>query len=328
MPDVLILHTGGTLGMSGDPPTPAAFETALTEAVPELEELADLETRIVYNLDSSDIGPTHWSRLSREIYEARHQFDGFVIVHGTDTMAYSASALSFSLLDLDRPVIFTGAQRPLSAHRTDARRNLVDAVELATKDIEGVGICFDGLLLRGVQTTKSNVRHYRAFDSPGVEPLAQLGVDVAIEEQPRGSTGECRFRPDFDDSVLTLRVVPGMKPELVTRLVDDQLRGLVLAAYGLGTVPTRGPDVAGAVEQLVEAGVDVLAVTQSAGPVDLSRYENSRALREAGAIAGGEMTIEAGVTKMMHALANVPDRDERRGYLLNNIAGERSGQAD
>lgn len=326
MPKVLILHTGGTLGMSGDPPTPDAFATALTEAVPELEELADLETRIVYNLDSSDIGPAHWSRLSREIYEARKDFDGFVIVHGTDTMAYSASALSFSLLDLDRPVILTGAQRPLSAHRTDARRNLVDAVELATRDIQGVGVCFDGLLLRGVRTTKSNVRHYRAFDSPGTEPLGRLGVDVAIDEMPRKSEGPCRFRPDFDDSVLTLRVVPGMRSELMTRLADDQLGAVVLAAYGLGTVPTKGPDVAAAVEELVEAGVDVLAVTQSAGPVDLSRYENSRALRDAGAIAGGEMTIEAGVAKMMHALANFADRDERRDYLLTDIAGERSLQ--
>lgn len=326
MPKVLILHTGGTLGMAGEPLQPDAYATALTEAVPELMELAELETRILFDLDSSDVGPEQWTTMAHEIYEARHDYDGVVIVHGTDTMAYTASALSFALLNVARPVILTGAQRPLSAHRTDARRNLVDAVELATRGIEGVGICFDGLLLRGVRATKRNVHDYRAFDSPGVSPLARMGVDVAIDEMPRQSRGRCLFRPDFDPSVLVLRVAPGMQPELITGLAEKsaRFRGLVLAVYGLGTVPSKDPDIPAAVAEVVDAGIDVVAVTQSAGKIDLDKYENSRALRDAGAIDGGEMTIEAGVTKLMHALANIPDRDRRRAYLLENIAGERN----
>lgn len=326
MPRVLILHTGGTLGMKGEPLKPDAFSQALTESVPALEQLADLEVRIVFNLDSSDIGPGHWTQLADEIDGARREFDGFVVVHGTDTMAYTASALSYALLNLTQPVILTGAQRPLSAHRTDARRNLTDAVELATRDIAGVGICFDGLLLRGVRTTKRDVHDYRAFESPGVGPLARLGVDVAIEDVPGQPGGDYRFRPGFDSEVLVVQVTPGMKPELVSDLLkaESELRGLVLAAYGLGTVPTRGPDVPRMVRTAVDEGIDVLAVTQSSGKVELSRYENSRALRDAGAIAGGAMTIEAAVTKMMHGLANFDRRDARRDYLLSNIAGERS----
>ncbi len=327
MPKVLILHTGGTLGMRGEPLQPDAFSTALTEAVPEILGLAELEVRIVFNLDSSDIGPAHWAKLAAEIDAARDEFDGFVIVHGTDTMAYTACALSYALLNLDRPVILTGAQRPLASLRTDARRNLVDAVEVATRDLDEVAICFDGLLLRGVHATKSNVHDYRAFESPGMAPLARLGVDVSIRETEAVSVGGYVCRPEFESSVLVVHVVPGMRPQLFSRLLDDStdLRGLVLGAYGLGTVPAAGPDVPQMVRRAVDKGIDVLVVTQSAGKIDLSQYENSRALKEAGAISGGEMTMEAAVTKMMHALANFPDRRNRRAYLLSNIVGERGG---
>ena len=163
MARVLLLHTGGTLGMTGSPLKPDAYNSAITDAVPEISELADVDTDIVFNLDSSDIGPEHWAELASRIADARDTYDGFVIVHGTDTMAYTASALAFTLRGLDRPVILTGAQRPLSALRTDARRNLADAVDVATRDIPEVCICFDGLLFRGCRTTKSSSRDYRAF---------------------------------------------------------------------------------------------------------------------------------------------------------------------
>ncbi len=326
MPRVLILHTGGTLGMSGEPLRPDAFSTALTEAVPEIAKLAQLEVRIVFNLDSSDVGPRHWKRLACEIDEARQDFDGFVIVHGTDTMAYTASALSFALLHLGKPVILTGAQRPLGALRTDAKRNLVDAVELATRGGEGVGICFDGLLLRGAHATKSNVHDYRAFDSPNAPPWARLGVDVVFEDRQPRQGGSYTFRPDFDASVMVIHVSPGMPADYFrdTFKSEGGIRGLVLAAYGLGTVPTASPDVAAMVGEAVEAGIDVLVVTQSAGNIDLDKYENSRALRDVGAISGGEMTLEAAVTKLMHGLANFGDRQSRRTYLLSNLAGERT----
>lgn len=324
MKRVLILHTGGTLGMTGEPLEPDVYAQALTEAVPELTKLAEIETRIVFNLDSSDVGPQHWTTLTAEIASSYDDFDGFVIVHGTDTMSYTASALAYTLVGLAKPVVLTGAQRPLSALRTDARRNLADAVELATRDIPEVGICFDGLFLRGCCSTKNNVRDYRAFDSPGVSPLARLGVDIDVGEHVREPAG--KFLPDarFDDHVIAVHLTPGFQPRLLDVALDaeDHPHGVVLAAFGAGTVPAGDHSLAPVVEKAIDLGVEVLVITQSFGLVDLSLYQNSRQLAEAGAVSGGRMTIEAAVPKLMHSLALYDEPEARRAYLLRNVAGE------
>jgi L-asparaginase len=324
MKRVLLIHTGGTLGMSGEPLEPNAYSQALTDAVPELNKLAEVDTRIVYNLDSSDIGPEHWASLADLIAGAYESYDGFVVVHGTDTMAYTASALAFCLEGLHKPVILTGAQRPLGALRTDARRNLADAVELATCAIPEVGICFDGLLLRGCCSTKSNARDYRAFDSPGVAPLARLGVDIDRGEHVREADGTFGADPRFDDHVISVHVTPGFQPRLLEVILeaDDHPHGIVLAAFGAGTVPTEKRSLAPVVERAMDRGIEVLVITQAYGAVDLSLYHNSRQLAEAGAISGGRMNVEAAVPKLMHALALYADRDARRAYLERDVAGE------
>ncbi|MGM0556297.1 MAG: asparaginase [Myxococcota bacterium] len=324
MARVLLLHTGGTLGMTGSPLKPDAYNSALTRAVPEITKLADVQTDIVFNLDSSDIGPSHWRELAERIAAARDDYDGFVIVHGTDTMAYTASALAFALRGLDRPVILTGAQRPLAALRTDARRNLADAVDVATRDIPEVCICFDGLLFRGCRTTKSSSRDYRAFHSPGVEPLARLGVDVDRGAHIIEPRGEFSVDPRFDPDVAVLHVTPGFNPVIFEALLSSEHRphGVVLAAFGSGTVPTKHRAIAPVVERAVDAGTEVLVVTQSYGRVDLELYDNSRHLADAGATSGGSMLVEAAVPKLMHAIAVYSDRDERRSYLARNVVGE------
>lgn len=309
--------------MSGTPLEPGAYASHLERQVPELGQLAEIETHIVCNLDSSDIRPEHWSAIAETIGERRSEFDGFVIIHGTDSMAYTASALSFAFDGLDRPVVMTGAQRPLAELRSDARRNLIDAVEVATRDIPEVAICFDGLLFRGCRTTKSNVHDYRAFDSPGVEPLARLGVDVAVGEHVRRPSEKFQSHPVFDSAVAVLRTWPGMNPKIVDHVAGAGIRGLVLAAYGVGTVPTEKQPLAPAIARAVERGVDVLVVTQSAGTVDLQMYKNSLPLADAGAIPGGKMRIEAATAKLMHALARFDDADARRDYLLRDVSGER-----
>jgi len=324
MSRVLLVHTGGTLGMTGTPLEPGAYADAIAERLPELTQLAELETRIPFNLDSSDVGPTHWTELVELIAGARDDYDGFVIVHGTDTMAYTAGALSFALRGLDCPVVLTGAQRPLAALRTDARRNLADAVELATCEVPEVAICFDGLLLRGSRATKANVRDYRAFESPGCEPLARLGVDIEFGDHIRHPDRTFTVEPKFDSRVHVVHAHPGLEPSLLEAMLegDDVPRGLVLAAFGVGTVPTEQRPLAPVVAEAVDRGLDVLVVTQSSGKIDLDLYENSIALREAGAISGGEMGIEAAVTKLMHALATHDSRDDRRDYLRTDVAGE------
>lgn len=324
MSRVLIIHTGGTLGMTGTPLEPGAYANALTERLPELPKIAEIDTQIPFNYDSSDLGPVHWNEIAEIIAAERRDYDGFVVVHGTDTMAYTASALAFALRGLDRPVILTGAQRPLASLRTDARRNLADSVELATCDVPEVAVCFDGLLLRGCRTTKTNVRDYRAFQSPGCEPLARLGVDIEFADHIRRTGDEFRCESEFDSRVFVAYVHPGLEPVHLEAVLDgrDSPHGIVLAAYGVGTVPTEMRPLAPVVRRAVDDGVEVVVVTQSSGKVDLGLYENSLALRDAGAVPGGEMRVEAAVTKMMHALAKY-DTPERRGeYLTTNIAGE------
>jgi L-asparaginase len=323
---VLLLSMGGTLGMQGSPLSPGELLERLDERVPELGHLAELETRILHNLDSSDIGPEEWAQLAQEIARGRERADGVVVLHGTDTMAFTASALSFVLHDLDRPVVLTGAQRPLVAHRTDARRNLVDAVELATCDIPEVGICFDGLLLRGCRAVKADARSYHAFESPGCEPLARLGFDVDVAGHVRRPRGSFRCDARFEPRVAVVYVAPGLEPTAIDALLASPAapRGIVLAAFGVGTLPTRVRALAPPLARAIAGGVEVLVVTQHGGVVDLSLYQNSQALLEAGAIAGGEMRIEAATAKLMHALAAYPDRAARRAYLERDVAGERS----
>jgi len=321
--------------MSGRRPTPLSpdlYARALVERVPELTELAHIDTRILCNLDSSDIGPDEWAVLAEEIATARANHDGIVVVHGTDTMAYTASALSFALEGLDRPVVLTGSQRPLAEIRTDARRNLVDAVDLATRDIPEVGICFDGRLLRGNRATKGDAWAYAAFASPGCAPLARLGLDVEIGAHVRRPARAFTIDPRFDPRVAVAWVTPGLEPEGLARMVGlgerggaPAVHGLVLAAFGVGNVPVRARPLAPMVKRLVAAGVTVLVVTQArTGAVDFSLYENGVALAEAGAVGGGDLGLEAATVKLMHALARFPeDAAARRAYLEADVAGER-----
>jgi L-asparaginase len=321
---VRLLHTGGTLGMQGSPLEPGRFAETLGQRVPELAQVAAIDVEIVANLDSSDLGPVQWSELAHAVARAREEVDGFVIIHGTDTMAYTASALAFTLRGLDRPVILTGAQRPLAALRTDARRNLVDAVELATSDVREVGICFDGLLLRGCRAVKSDARHYRAFETPGLEPLARLGVDLDVDGHVRAPREPFSCDARFDPRVMLLHVTPGFDPALLDRLTDGTgLRGIVLVAFGVGTVPSSQGNLAPAVARAIARGVDVVVVTSGSGVVNLGLYKNSLALRDAGAIPGGKLRIEAATVKLMHALAVHEDREARRQYLETDVAGER-----
>lgn len=304
---------------------PDTYAQEILSRVPEMSALATVETRILCNLDSSDVGPDEWSALADEIAAARQAHDGIVVIHGTDTMAYTAAALSFALGGLDRPVVLTGSQRPLGEIRSDARRNLVDAVDLATRDIPEVGVCFDGRLLRGNRATKGDAWSYTAFASPNCPPLARLGLDVEIAPHVRRPRGAFTVDGRFDPRVAVCFVTPGMHPRLVEQLGEAGARGVVLAAFGVGNVPVRARPVAGAVRALVDAGVTIAVVTQAhAGAIDLSLYANGTVLRDAGALGGGDMGIEAAVAKLMAACARFPDDPGARAkYFLTDVAGER-----
>ena len=327
---ILLIHTGGTLAMEGETHLePGHYASALVEQLPEYVGFAKIDSTILCNFDSSDIGPAQWTEIARKIADNRPRYDGFIIVHGTDTMPFTASALAFAFEGLDKPVILTGAQRPLGALRNDARRNLADSIELATLPIPEVGICFDGVLLRGCRSSKINTRAYHAFDSPGCEPLAKLGVDITLGKHIRRPMVPFRCAPDFDANVIVIHVTPGISSDVLMRLLEhheekagSSLDGIVLLPFGVGTVPCLERPIAPFVRRAVDAGIDVLVANASTGKIDLPLYENSQVLLDAGAIPGGEMRVESALVKLMHACATYRDIHERHEYLRWNVAGE------
>lgn len=311
---LLLLHAGGTLMMQpekpalGAPLVPAHYVRDLVSALPVLTRIAEIDTRVLYQLDSSDMQPEHWIAMAEAVHDALPHYDGVVVVHGTDTMAYTASALAFLLPDLDRPVILTGSQRPLSAIRSDARQNLVDAFLLATRPVPEVCVAFASRLLRGCRATKVDAWGLSAFDSPCCQPLAELGVGVdfgphVLPPRPYGS-----FDRRLEPRVLALRLFPGLEPELLLRALERGVRGVVLEAFGAGNVPSQERSLVPVVERATAMGVPVVVVSQCPrAHVDLSSYAGGVAVERAGATGAGDMTAEAALTKLMVVLGRVDD---------------------
>lgn len=326
-PRVLLLHTGGTLGMRPRHPdqalAPDEFGSAVLSRVPELSELADLEARVFCNIDSSDVTPRHWLALAEEVAVAIGRFDGIVITHGTDAMAYTASALSYVLRDLPRPVILTGAQRPLADPHSDGRANLVGAVELAARPIPEVGIYFDGVLLRGNRTTKRSSFAYAAYRSPNFPPLAEIGMDVRLLVEPRSPATTCRVEGSFDRRVVAVRLLPGQLAEPLAALARTGIGAVLVQAFGVGNVPVIDRSLADAIDTLTAAGIVVAIGSQSLhGRVSLSRYAGGRLAMEAGAVGIADMTVEAAAVKLMHLLGACDGPNRVKALLTQPIAGE------
>jgi L-asparaginase len=271
--------------------------------------------------------PANWVEIALAVHGAvaDARYDGVVVVHGTDTMAYGASAVSLLLGPLPKPVVFTGAQRPLTDVRSDARQNLVDAVLAATLPIPEVGIAFASRVLRGVRAMKRDAWAFSAFDSPSCPPIAELGVDVHLAPhiRPRASS-LAAFDPRIEPRVLAVRVFPGLDPELVRGAIRVGVRALVLEAYGTGNLPHLSGSLIPALEEARASEVPVLVVSQCPrGFVDMSRYAGGAAAFAAGAISGGDMTREAAIAKMMIGLGRHGPGEELRAWLERDVVGER-----
>jgi L-asparaginase len=326
MKKVLLIHTGGTLGMRGRRPhalKPGAFFKTLKQRVPELLDLAHVELELFSNIDSSEMQPESWSALARRLYERLPHFDGAVITHGTDTLGWTASALSFMLPSLARPVVLTGAQRPLAEVRTDARLNLIDAVTAALFGPREVTVCFDSHLYRGNRVRKVSAGEYDAFDSPNCPPLGVLGVETRFEKglNPRGPM---RLHAELDPRVFLLKVFPGLDPRAVLPVLDS-VHGLVVEAHGSGNFPVSeesGRSLLPVFKAARKRKIPVVVVSQAhRNGVDLSLYEAGQAALDEGALSGGDMTSSAAVVKLMHALALGGSVGT---YILRNVAGERT----
>jgi L-asparaginase len=329
---VLLAHTGGTIGMRRGPggyePAPGHLERLLA-AMPELSSPELPETELVEFeplLDSSDMAPSDWQRVARIIESRYDRFDGFVVLHGTDTLAYTASALSFLLEGLGKPVVVTGSQVPLGEVRTDARENLVGSLLVAAGgQLPEVTVCFGGLVMRGNRVTKVSSTGFAAFESPNFPPLVRLGV--AIEPGPAAprppAEGPLRVADLRPVSVAALRLFPGITPELVANVLRPPLSGLVLETYGAGNAPTRDPALLEALASAVGRGVVVVNTTQCLrGGVDMDGYATGSALRRAGVVSGADMTPEAALAKLIWLLGQGLEPARVRELAAQDLRGE------
>jgi L-asparaginase len=334
VPLVQIIHTGGTLGMAhadGVWAPRSGHLRALLEGLPELHHPDLPEWRLVEFdelLDSSNVGPVEWRSIAQAIQRRNAACSGFVIVHGTDTMAYTAAALSFMLQGLDKPVIVTGSQLPLEHPRTDARENLVTSMMLAaTPGIREVCLYFNGRLLRGNRITKTDTSGFVAFDSPNCESLGSAGTSIVLHRDrllgPDPRSGHLDVAPMGDAVVGAFRLFPGVNPRTLETLLAPPLQGLVLECFGTGNAPNRNPELLAVIERAVERGVVVVAVTQCLrGRVDMDLYETGVSLAAAGVTPGYDMTAEAALAKLIYLLDQGMEPAEVRAQMVESIRGE------
>ncbi|MCB0792613.1 MAG: asparaginase [Flavobacteriales bacterium] len=334
---VLIVYTGGTIGMVRDPRSGVMRPmdlARLEEQVPELQAMGVRLESISFErpLDSSDLGPEHWSRIAAIIGEHYQRFEGFVVLHGSDTMAYTASALSFLLEGLGKPVVLTGSQLPIGSIRTDARENLITAIEIASaRDEFGrpmvpeVSVYFEYRLYRGNRTVKVHAERFQAFRSPNWPELAEAGVHIRYD---RSAILPHRDRPfkvhdRIDTGVGVMRLFPGIRSTWVEGLLgSDGLQAVVMTSFGSGNGPTERRFLE-ALRRARERGITIINVTQcDGGRVEQGRYTTSASFNELGIVPGADLTVEAALTKCMFLLGQGHRGEALSERLKNPIAGE------
>ena len=336
---ILLIYTGGTIGMKQDPETfalkPFNFNQILEE-VPELKKFGcNIDTYSFDPLiDSSDVQPAFWVRLTSLIQENYSKYDGFVVLHGTDTMSFTASALSFMFENLAKPVVLTGSQLPIGMLRTDGKENLISSIEIASAVgadghpmVPEVCIYFESQLYRGNRTTKYNAENFRAFRSANYPVLADVGIHIkyntSLIRYPKEWNEDLVVSQKLDTNVAVLKIFPGITPAVVDAILNmDGLRGVVLETFGSGNAPTAEWFVS-RIKDAVHRGLIVLNVTQChAGKVDMDAYATGVALKKEGVISGFDSTTEAALTKMFFALGHADTNVKVKALLESDLRGE------
>lgn len=331
---ICILHTGGTIGMIQSPqgylPKIGYLETVL-ETIGDLKaQSMPKYTFVEMNplLDSSDMAVNDWNKIGEEIAKRYNDYDGFVVLHGTDTMAYTAAALSFMLKNLNKPVILTGSQIPLCEVRSDGQDNIVTSLIIAGEArVKEVCLYFGGRLLRGNRATKMSADGLLAFDSPNCPRLAEAGISIRylpVPPPPKSDEGApltlCRFE---DVPIGVLKVFPGISFPIFDKLMTEKLRGIVLETFGAGNIPGEGDSLLPIIRKAFNAGSVVAVCSQCPqGTVSLGTYATSSPLKEAGAVSGFDMTTEAAVAKLYYLFSQSLSKEEIKHQMEENLRGE------
>lgn len=334
---VLLIYTGGTIGMVQEVDSSALHPfdfTQITNEIPELQKLNCEITTVSFEtpIDSSDVSTTHWNKMASIIEENYASFDGFIILHGTDTMAYTASALSFMLEGLNKPVILTGSQLPIGVLRTDGKENLLTAIEIAgdkypngSPKVAEVAIYFEYKLIRGNRAHKTSTSHFDAFNSPNFRVLAEAGVAIEYKNghiTPFGD-GQLNVVHLHPQNIFVLPVFPGMSEQQVTTVLDnEETWAVLLITFGAGNVPAS-PWLHDALKRNVEKGKVIVNITQcDKGKVNMSLYQNGRLLKRTGVIGGSDITSEAALAKLIYLKEKKLPLDELKSQFQQPLRGE------
>ncbi len=336
-PRILIIYTGGTIGMIEDPETkvlrPFDFNH-LMENVPKVKMLDYEIDNMQFDspIDSSDMTPDDWKVIAKGIADNYDKYDGFVVLHGTDTMAYTASALSFMLENLRKPVIITGSQLPIGEVRTDGEENMITALQIAAaRDHDGrpmvqeVAILFENFLWRGNRASKRSADNFNAFCSNNYPPLARIGLDIYYDKDALARSAvqpPLNPRYNLDTSVISIELFPGLTPEsLRHQLATPGIKGVVLRTFGAGNTPTE-PWFVDAIKEAIDKGIYIVNVTQCTSGSVRAIYKGCDALSAAGVISGRDITFEAAITKLMFLLGIGLPPNAVRSYLNTALCGE------
>lgn len=330
MKKILLIATGGTIACSdeGEGLAPRYSIEELLSYVPEAKKLCNITGKHIMNIDSSNMNPKHWLQIAQTIYENYNEYDGFVVTHGTDTMAYTSSALTYMLRNVGKPVVLTGAQYSIEEFGTDAKQNLSDAIRFSLEDIGGVFVVFDGKIINGTRAMKVKTKSLDAFESVNYPYIANVKYgkvsydnDIHIKLHPKHNE-----KLILDDSmctdILVIKLFPGIKPKIFD-FIKKEYKGIIIESFGIGGIPFENFDITSKIKELTDSGVSVVVTTQCIEEgVDFNIYEVGKKLAESNIIFSKDMNTEAIVAKLMWALGKSQDINEVKNLIETPVMGD------